>query len=87
MSDSLEKARKHVMPFGKNKGKALRWIENNDLMYLDWLTSLDNLREPLLSFVEDLCRENENEICQKIDARDEAIQGDSDCEWDWRDET
>jgi uncharacterized protein (DUF3820 family) len=44
------RACKCVMPFGKHRGKTLRDIAVDDpdgARYLDWVASLDDLREPL----------------------------------------
>ena len=51
-----------VMPFGKHKGRTLGQIGDEDILYLDWLNGLDNLRPPLREAVADVCERRQHEI-------------------------
>lgn len=64
MSDGPEinEALDHVMRFGKHKGRVLGEIVSSDILYLDWLRGLDNLREPLDTYVRVICEEYASEI-------------------------
>jgi len=55
-----------LMPFGKYKGKALRWIAENDVLYLDWLAGA-SLYGPLEKTVAALCQEFSDEIDKALD--------------------
>lgn len=75
--DSDDKFSTCLMPFGKHKGKSLRWIADNDVLYLDWLVGIE-LRGELSTLVPELCREYSTEILDAIadeeDLRD-AVSG------------
>ena len=51
-----------VIPFGKYRGKSLGEIADADLLYLDWLNGLDNLKPRLMKAVADLCARRAREI-------------------------
>ena len=51
-----------VMPLGKYKGRTLGEIADEDLLSLDWLNGLEDLRPPLLQAVADICTRFSHEI-------------------------
>lgn len=54
-----------VMPWGKYKGRTLKEIADEDILYLDWLNGKD-LPEPFLGYVRAICKEREDEIECKL---------------------
>ena len=58
------------MPFGQYRGKKLREIAQIDVLYLDWLNGLPDLREPLKSAVGEMCRRNAHNIEKAIQERE-----------------
>ncbi len=58
----LQNARRKTMPFGKYSGQPLGWIEENDLLYLDWLIGQEIRAEWLRTALTAICKENASEI-------------------------
>jgi len=63
-------AEDYVMPFGKYKGRTLGQIGDDDILYLDWLNGLDDLSEPLMIAVADVCARRSHEIDGAIGERE-----------------
>jgi uncharacterized protein (DUF3820 family) len=53
---TIDQAEQTPMPFGKYKGQTLGAIADADVLYLDWLNGLDNLKPPLLMAVATICK-------------------------------
>lgn len=65
----LKAARAVVMPFGKHKGKTLGQIEDEDLLYLDWLVDQDIKSGRLRTAITQIHLANGDRIQQRIDER------------------
>ena len=55
------------VPFGKHKGKRLGDLLDEDPAYLDWLSGLEDLREPMASAVAEI-------NCKYADKIEQAIE-------------
>lgn len=51
-----------VMPFGKYEGRTLGDIAEHDPLYIDWLSGLNDLRQPLADAVQEVADQYEAEI-------------------------
>jgi len=63
---TTEQALDVVIQFGKHKGKTLRAIAEEEVLYLDWLDTA-TLCEPLKSAVKLVCKRHIHEISDEID--------------------
>lgn len=58
-----------IMPFGKYKGNTLRWIAENDVLYLDWLAGIETRGQLKLTVIL-LANQYEDAIEQAMDDRE-----------------
>ena len=63
---TLDQAKRVRIQFGKYAGRTLEEIADEDVLYLDWLIGLTNLREPLKTAVGIVHEDRRAEVDQKI---------------------
>lgn len=66
-SDAIKKALAFKMPFGKHKGETLEDIAEDDVLYIDWLMGLDDLRPGTKEHVEIVAELYRKEIERRVD--------------------